>query len=62
LFSPDFECEQLEHNLDSFQKIAHGAKDGGPIAQFDIPSFSLVDCIAQFGNSNLTTTSGTLMI
>jgi hypothetical protein len=38
LFSPDFECEQLQHNLDSFQKIAHGAKDGGPIAQFDIPS------------------------
>jgi hypothetical protein len=36
LFSPDFECEQL-NNLDSFQKIAHGAKDGGPIAQFDIP-------------------------
>jgi hypothetical protein len=44
LFSPDFECEQLQHNLDSF--LAHGAKDGGPIAQFDIPSFSLVDCIA----------------
>jgi hypothetical protein len=39
LFSPDFECEQLQHNLDSFQKIAHGAKDGGPIAQFDIPRF-----------------------
>ena len=38
LFSPDFECEQLQCNLDSFQKIAHGAKDGGPIAQFDIPS------------------------
>jgi hypothetical protein len=38
LFSPDFECEQLQYNLDSFQKIAHGTKDGGPIAQFDIPS------------------------
>jgi hypothetical protein len=34
---------------DSFQKLL--IKDG-PIAQFD-PSFSLVDCIAQFGNSNL---------
>jgi hypothetical protein len=21
LFSPDFECEQLQHNLDSFQKL-----------------------------------------
>jgi hypothetical protein len=39
LFSPDFECEQLQQYLDSFQKIAHGAKDGGPIAQFDILRF-----------------------
>jgi hypothetical protein len=38
LFATDFEWEQLQLNLDSFQKIAHGTKDGGPIAQFDIPS------------------------
>lgn len=38
LFAPDFAPEQLERNLESFQKIGHGAIDGGPIAQFDIPS------------------------
>ena len=38
LFSNDFDAEQLNLNLHSFQKIASGAKDGGPIAQFDIPS------------------------
>lgn len=38
LFATDFEWEQLQINLDSFQKIAHGTQDGGPIAQFDIPS------------------------
>ena len=38
LFSDDFDVEQLNLNLQSFQKIANGAKDGGPIAQFDIPS------------------------
>jgi hypothetical protein len=57
LFSPDFECEQLQHNLDSFQKIAHGAKDGGPIAQFDIPPFS---CLTALRSSAIqtSTTSG----
>jgi predicted patatin/cPLA2 family phospholipase len=38
LFSDDFDAEQLKLNLESFRKIANGAKDGGPIAQFDIPS------------------------
>lgn len=34
------ECdiEQLEQNLQSFEKICEGAKDGGPIAQMDVPS------------------------
>ena len=34
------ECdvEQLELNLKSFEKICRGDKDGGPIAQMDIPS------------------------
>jgi hypothetical protein len=38
LFSDDFDVEQLELNLSSFQKIAHGGKEGGPIGAFDIPS------------------------
>lgn len=36
--SNDFDIEQLECNLTSLQKIAIGAKDGGPIAEMDIPS------------------------
>ena len=34
------ECdiEQLEINFNSFQKICRGDKDGGPIAQMDVPS------------------------
>jgi hypothetical protein len=38
LFSEDFDLEQLELNLSSFQKIAHGGKAGGPIGDFDIAS------------------------
>lgn len=38
LFSEDFDLEQLELNLSSFQKIAHGGKEGGPIGEFDTPS------------------------
>lgn len=38
LFSGDLDLEQLQLNLESFEKIAHGTKQGGPIAQFDIPS------------------------
>ena len=38
LFSDDFDLEQLELNLSSFQKIAHRGKEGGPIGAFDIPS------------------------
>ena len=38
LLSEDFDVEQLELNLSSFQKIAHGGKEGGPIGAFDIPS------------------------
>ncbi|MEO8532861.1 MAG: DUF3037 domain-containing protein [Flavobacterium sp.] len=36
--SNDFDIEQLECNLTSLEKIANGAKDGGPIAEMDIPS------------------------
>jgi len=38
LFSEDFDLEQLELNLCSFQKIAHGGNEGGPIGEFDVPS------------------------
>lgn len=34
-FCADFDLEQLKENLDSFVKIASGAKNGGPIAQLD---------------------------
>ncbi|PXY38863.1 DUF3037 domain-containing protein [Flavobacterium cheongpyeongense] len=37
-FSADFDVEQLYHNLISLEKIANGDKDGGPIAEMDIPS------------------------
>lgn len=38
MFSDDLDIEQLQLNLESFEKIAHGDKNGGPIAQLDIPS------------------------
>ncbi|WP_348797062.1 DUF3037 domain-containing protein [Flavobacterium adhaerens] len=38
LFSNDFDLEQLQSNLESFQKITLGGKEGGPIGEFDIPS------------------------
>ncbi|MCK8140987.1 DUF3037 domain-containing protein [Flavobacterium sp. I-SCBP12n] len=32
----EFDVDQFQLNLESFQKIAHGAKNGGPIAQFEL--------------------------
>lgn len=37
-FLGDVDLEQLHLNLQSFEKIALGDKDGGPIAEQDIPS------------------------
>lgn len=37
LFAGELDLEQLEQNLESFTKICHGTKDGGPIAQEDLP-------------------------
>jgi len=34
----DFDIEEIRKNLESFEKIALGSKEGGPIAQMDIPS------------------------
>ena len=36
LFADDLDIEQLQLNLESFQKIAHGNQDGGRIATFEI--------------------------
>ena len=38
LFSANLDIEQMRSNLESLEKIAKGDKDGGPIAQLDIPS------------------------
>ncbi|SDW28415.1 DUF3037 domain-containing protein [Flavobacterium degerlachei] len=37
-FSTEADVEQIEMNLMAFEKVAHGTKDGGPIALMDIPS------------------------
>ncbi|MGU3373556.1 DUF3037 domain-containing protein [Chryseobacterium sp. M5A1_1a] len=37
LMHSKLDYEDIIQNLESFQKIAHGDKDGGPIAQLDIP-------------------------
>lgn len=37
-FSPDTDPLQIEQNLQSFEKIARGDADGGPIAQEDTAS------------------------
>lgn len=38
ILSAELDIEQLEQNLQSFEKICRGTKNGGPIAQMDIPS------------------------
>lgn len=38
LFSKELDVEQLQLNIEALAKIAHGEKQAGPIAQFDIPS------------------------
>jgi hypothetical protein len=37
-FSAEADVEQIQMNLLAFEKVAHGTKDGGPIALMDIPS------------------------
>lgn len=37
-FSDDLDFEQLQKNLQAFQNISEGKKEGGPIAMMDIPS------------------------
>ncbi len=38
LFSKDLDMEQVRSNLQSFEKIAHGDSQCGPIALLDLPS------------------------
>lgn len=35
MLDPEIDLEQLALNLESFKKIAHGVKDGGPISLFE---------------------------
>lgn len=37
LMQSKLDYDEVQHNLESFQKIANGEKDGGQIAQLDIP-------------------------
>lgn len=37
-FSPSIDMNELEAHLRSFQRIAEGSKEGGPIGQLDAPS------------------------
>ncbi|KUJ51145.1 DUF3037 domain-containing protein [Chryseobacterium sp. JAH] len=37
LIKSKLDYDDIIQNLESFQKIANGAKDGGPIAQMEIP-------------------------
>lgn len=37
LFASDLDVDQLRLNLIAFEKISLGIKEGGPIAQFDVP-------------------------
>jgi hypothetical protein len=37
-FSKDLDLDQIKLNLQSFEKIAMGTKNCGPIAQLDVPS------------------------
>lgn len=38
MLCPELDMEQLEKNLQSFEKICRGTKDGGPIAEMDVAS------------------------
>lgn len=37
MLSPEADVDQIKLNLESFEKVARGAKDGGPIARLEIP-------------------------
>lgn len=37
LFSCELEVAEIENNLKAFEKICTGARDGGPVAQWETP-------------------------
>ncbi|MGO3183688.1 MAG: DUF3037 domain-containing protein [Aequorivita sp.] len=37
LFSSELEVDEISANLQAFEKICLGSKDGGPVAQWEIP-------------------------
>lgn len=37
MLAPDVDVDQIRLNLESFQKVGSGAKDGGPIARLEVP-------------------------
>jgi hypothetical protein len=37
LVAPDLDIDQVRQNLESFEKIGSGAKDGGPISRLEVP-------------------------
>lgn len=37
LIAPNLDIEQISLNLESFEKIGSGAKNGGPIARLEVP-------------------------
>ena len=37
MIDPELDIEQIRLNLESFQKIGEGAKNGGPIARLEVP-------------------------
>jgi len=37
ILDPELDIDQIRRNLESFQKIGEGAKNGGPIATMEVP-------------------------
>lgn len=37
LIAPDLDIDQIRLNLESFEKIGNGAKNGGPISRLEVP-------------------------
>ena len=53
VFASELDLGQLQLNLEAFQVIGNGAKTGGPIAQFDIPS--RFRCLTALRSSSIQT-------
>ena len=59
LFSSELDMNCLKEGLQVFDKICMGNKEGGAIANMDIPDrFSLADCSKKFLHTSISPTSG----